>query len=59
MMEWTAPALRSRRTCQTQGLPEVSRDLLIPARAAPSCVRRFEVPGSAKPSRHAARHITE
>lgn len=28
-------------------LPEMSREPLIPARAAPSCMRQLEVPGSA------------
>jgi hypothetical protein len=37
----------------------MSRDLLIPARAAPACVRQLEVPGSAEPFRHAAGQIAE
>jgi hypothetical protein len=37
----------------------MSRDLLITAVAAPSCVRELEVPGSAEPSRNAARQIAQ
>ena len=41
---WIASALRPTRVAH-QSLPEVSRDLLIPARAAPSCVRPARSPG--------------
>jgi hypothetical protein len=43
--------LRPRRA---SGPAPMSGDLLIPARAAPSCVPELEIPGSAEPSRQAA-----
>jgi hypothetical protein len=42
---WTAAALRSMRTCQSQGLPEMSRDLLIRTRACTILRAPTRMPG--------------